>query len=81
LIGKFDWPEEWPTLFDSLVECISGRDNATLFDGAMKCLLHFVEYVDPDSMPEALSRMGPLLFGILLDRTHTPQYVKHGSTC
>ncbi len=65
IIGSHDWPEQWPTLFDSLVECITRNENPHLFDGALKCLLFFVEHLDVEAMPKALQRMAPSLLALL----------------
>lgn len=66
-IGKYDWPAEWPTLFDSLIECINNRTNPHLFDGGIKCLLFFVEHLDTEAIIPAVTKMGPFLFALLAD--------------
>ena len=67
-IGKYDWPENWPTLFDSLLACVtptSAPVSPEVFDGAMRCLAFFVEYIDTSAMLEASKRLVPWMFTFL----------------
>lgn len=38
-IASYDWPSDWPELFEIIVKCLAGNENSV--DGAMKVLVEF----------------------------------------
>lgn len=55
-IAYWDWPHNWPELFNILGHCISGDDNSV--HGSMKVLLEFTKHVNPDN----LTTVAPIIF-------------------
>ncbi|XP_066586288.1 importin-9 isoform X2 [Prorops nasuta] len=55
-IAHWDWPENWPGLFDILVNCLSG-DNECAVHGAMRVLTEFTG----DLTDTQLSNIGPVI--------------------
>ena len=59
-IAGFDWPDQWPTLFDQINAYIhSGQENYVR--GAIKCLSLFSDFLDEKTLPF----IGPMLFPTL----------------
>ncbi|XP_026471318.1 importin-9-like [Ctenocephalides felis] len=48
-IAYWDWPHNWPELFNILSHCLAGDDNSV--HGSMKVLLEFTKDVNPDNLP------------------------------
>eukprot|EP00943_MAST-04B_sp_MAST-4B-sp1_P008303 g8303.t1 len=59
-IAKYDWPDDWPTLFEEINNYIhSGQEN--FVRGAIKCLSMFSDFLDAKTLPF----IGPVLFPTL----------------
>lgn len=66
MIGHADWPEAWPTLFDSLVDCVRGGgapdgspEQFYFMDGSMRCLSYFVEEISTRHILPAATALLP----------------------
>lgn len=49
-IAHWDWPENWPTLFDVLVDCLR-EDNEHAVHGAMRVLTEFIRDLIDSQFP------------------------------
>lgn len=55
-IAYWDWPENWPGLFDILVSCLSG-ENEFAVHGAMRVLTEFTRDLSDTHLPQ----VGPII--------------------
>ena len=55
-IAYWDWPENWPGLFDILVSCLSGESEYAV-DGAMRVLIEFTSDLSHNQLPS----VGPVI--------------------
>lgn len=55
-IAHWDWPENWPGLFDILVSCLS-RENEFAVHGAMRVLTEFTRDLTDTHLPN----VGPII--------------------
>ncbi|KAK1135756.1 hypothetical protein K0M31_000333 [Melipona bicolor] len=55
-IAHWDWPENWPGLFDILVSCLSG-ENEYAVHGAMRVLTEFTSDLTDNQLPN----VGPVI--------------------
>ncbi|XP_076236291.1 importin 9 isoform X2 [Calliopsis andreniformis] len=55
-IAHWDWPENWPGLFDILVSCLSGESEYAVH-GAMRVLTEFTSDLTDDQLPN----VGPVI--------------------
>ncbi|XP_008544130.1 importin-9 [Microplitis demolitor] len=56
-IAHWDWPENWPGLFDILVNCLSGGQSEYAVHGAMRVLSEFTRDLSDDNLPN----VGPII--------------------
>ena len=63
-IGKYDWPEDYPTLLDDLVRLLSG--SADSVHGAMRVISEFVKNeLSEDQLLPVVRDLAPALLNIL----------------
>lgn len=55
-IAHWDWPENWPGLFDILVSCLSGESEYAVH-GAMRVLTEFTSDLTDTQLPN----VGPVI--------------------
>ena len=65
-IAQYDWPEQWPGLFDGLIGLIRSG-NVNHVHGAIKCLSCFSDYFDTNIIPKIAPVLFPELFQIVND--------------
>ena len=63
-IAKQDWPEQWPQLFQQLVEMVRSGD-ALAVDGAVLCMALFADYIDDRSVAAVAPAAFPMLMHII----------------
>ncbi|CAD6208615.1 GSCOCG00010595001-RA-CDS [Cotesia congregata] len=56
-IAHWDWPENWPGLFDILVNCLNGAQSEYAVHGAMRVLSEFTRDLSDDNLPS----VGPII--------------------
>ncbi|KAK1923454.1 armadillo-type protein [Papiliotrema laurentii] len=71
-IGKYDWPEDYPTLLDDLVRLLSG--SADSVHGAMRVISEFVKNeLSEDQLLPVVRDLAPALLNILGNpQAHSP---------
>ncbi|UYV81148.1 IPO9 [Cordylochernes scorpioides] len=65
-IAQWDWPEQWPELFDFLVLCISGEEEGAVH-GAMRVLAEFSREVSDRQMPQVAAVILPQMYRIYVE--------------
>ena len=63
-IAYWDWPENWPGLFDILVKCLS-RENEYAVHGAMRVLTEFARDLSDTHIPQIGPIILPEMFRII----------------
>lgn len=58
-IAKFDWPEEWPTLFETLFSFITNSDQVLCIN-AMKVLLHVLETLSTKTLSKSKAKFSEI---------------------
>ena len=67
-IAHWDWPDEWPTLFSSLMTHLTGG-SAEGLHGSMSVLLEVTLNVDDKQMPQVVPVILPEIYRIFTNNT------------
>ena len=65
-IATYDWPDEWPDLFEGLVGSLQSG-SPPLVHGCMRVFTEFSGEVDDTQLPLVLPRVMPTLYGIFVN--------------
>lgn len=61
-IAHWDWPEDWPELFDQLMLALNSP-NSNLVHGSMRVLSGQSHVITPGAPPSSISQISNLHFG------------------
>lgn len=62
-IARTDWPEDWPELFDILMQAVRSNDTNAVH-GAMKVMAEFCAEITDNQMPTVAPKLFPELYRI-----------------
>eukprot|EP01083_Nonionella_stella_P016347 45673_1 len=65
-IAQYDFPERWPNLLKGFVQYLT-NGSPTLRLGALRCIKHFADEIDPPNLSDVLPTLFPVLLKIFDD--------------
>jgi importin-9 len=68
-IAHWDWPEQWPELFPTLIQGLSGNDLFAIH-GSIKTLSEFIDEVTDIQMPHIAPTLMPQIYNIFINPQH-----------